>query len=154
MGSDGTLRLQASAGLNQVDADRQISERQKRRLKSTSSSWKAGMSFDSDARLRMVQSYLKLTGSIQMLIVPATDNDLDKKAFTWKLTKMDDNGFDFALKFKHPKFISSGGVDTLKIILFNADQYLKPLNKELGNLPNGYTITVKIPPQSDELLSI
>ena len=56
-----------------------------------------------------------------MRIVPASDNDLDKKAFTWKLTKMDDNGFDFALKFKHPKYISSGGVDTLKIILFNAD---------------------------------
>ena len=89
-----------------------------------------------------------------MRIVPASDNDLDKKAFTWKLTKMDDNGFDFALKFKHPKYISSGGVDTLKIILFNADEYLKPFNKELGNLPDGYTITIKIPPQSDELLSI
>ena len=88
-----------------------------------------------------------------MLIVPANDNDLDKKAFEWTLTKMDDNGFDFSLKFKYPKFISWGGVDTLKIIFFNADQYLKPLNKELGNLPDGYTISTKIPPQSDDLLS-
>ena len=89
-----------------------------------------------------------------MLIVPATDHDLDKKAFEWSLTKMDDKGFDFSLKFKHPKYISSGGVDTLKIILFNTEQFLKPVNKELGNLPDGYTITVKIPPQSNELLSI
>ena len=79
-----------------------------------------------DTNLALTESYLKLSDAVNMELIPADDNYLDKKEFTWSLSAYDNAGLGFRLKFKHPKYISINGADTLKIYVKNAVQFLNP----------------------------
>ena len=57
------------------------------------------------------------------------------------------------MKFEHPKYISTEGIDTLKISFNNTSEFLTPLSDDLTNIPNGYTLIVKLPPQSEDLMT-
>ena len=51
---------------------------------------------------------------------------VEKKTFTWKLLRYDENGIGLKVNFDNPIYLSVGGIDTLKIQFFNTDKYLKP----------------------------
>ena len=85
--------------------------------------------------------------------MPATDYYLDEKAFKWSLTRIDENGLDFYVKFDQPEYISFGGIDTLKVMINNAKEFLQPQDQAIKNLIDGYTIVIKLPPQDEDVLS-
>ena len=53
----------------------------------------------------------------------------------------------------NPKYISVNGIDTLKISFYNTTSFMKPKNEELGSIPDGYTLTIKVPPQGENLMT-
>ena len=88
-----------------------------------------------------------------MELVPADDNYIDKKEFTWDVISYDTDGFIFKLTFKDSKYISTSAPDTLKITFKNASDFMNPENKGLESVPDEFTLTVKIPPQGENLMS-
>ena len=56
--------------------------------------------------------------------MPFDDLYLDKKQFTWKLIVYDDSQIGFGVDFKNPKYISASGIDTMKITLKKASDFL------------------------------
>ena len=67
-----------------------------------------------------------MTNSVKIDLVPANDMHVEKKTFTWKLLRYDENGIGLKVNFDNPIYLSVGGIDTLKIQFFNTDKYLKP----------------------------
>ena len=108
---------------------------------------------DEEELMKLLETYLKLKESIQFELVPGTDYYIDKKAFKWSLTQIDENGLDFKVKFDHPEYISFGGIDTLKVTINNSEEFLQPQNQALKTISDGFTIVIKLPPQGDNVLS-
>mmetsp|Transcript_32796 Transcript_32796/g.40563 ORF Transcript_32796/g.40563 Transcript_32796/m.40563 type:complete len:174 (+) Transcript_32796:372-893(+) len=105
-------------------------------------------------RLEEMEAFLKLTGSIKTLLVPSNENYTDKKKYEWKLTHYDEKGIGFRVEFENPIFVSSDEPDTLFITFFNTDQYLAPQSETLSSIPDGFKLSMKIPPQGGaEILS-
>ena len=77
-------------------------------------------------QLKLTTSFLKLSESVMMELIPASDNYLDKKEFTWDVISYDSGGLGFKLNFKHPKYISTNGYDTLKVTFKQAFEYINP----------------------------
>ena len=74
----------------------------------------------SSSQLQKIESYLKLSNSIIVSLVPASELYAYKKTFSWSLIGYNNHGFKLQFKFDHPKYISFGGKDTLKITIKNA----------------------------------
>ena len=85
--------------------------------------------------------------------MPGNDLYLDKKEYEWKLNLYNDNEISFDVKFKYPKYISVNGLDTLKISFLNAKSFMSPQEDGLESIPDGYTMTIKVPPQGENLMS-
>ena len=49
-------------------------------------------------------------------------------------------------EFKNPEYISFGDPDTMRVTYNNMDQLMAPENKDLGNIPDGYTDVFEIRP--------
>lgn len=94
-----------------------------------------------------------MSQSVKMTLIPANDLYLDKKDFTWSLKNFDENGIAFDVDFVYPRYISYGGIDTLKIELYKTQYYQEPLSAELQSIPDGFTMIMKIPPKADSLIS-
>jgi len=60
---------------------------------------------------------------------------------------------DFKVIFENPMYISVGDPDTLKVTYRNAIKYLEPQEKGRSTIPDGFTMTIKLPPQGRDLLS-
>ena len=99
-------------------------------------------------RLKVYESILKITGSIQASIIPSSDTDIDKKEFQWHLLDYHDYGFKLRFEFKHPNHISVGGIDTLHLTFQNTELYAAPkqTSDSISSVPDGYTLVVKIQP--------
>lgn len=82
------------------------------------------VSFSED--LIMLQSLVKISQSIVAELVPANDLYLDKKGFSWELIGYTENSLAFNFNFDHPKYISVGGTDTMKITFSNSEAYMSP----------------------------
>ena len=87
------------------------------------------------------------------MLIPANDLNIEKKKFTWGIKQYSESGFRLQLDFENPKYISFGGTDTIKMTLFNTNEFLAPKNQTLASIPDGYTIVVKLPPQGSGLMS-
>ena len=83
-------------------------------------------------------SLLKVTESIKAELVPGTENNLDKKEFTWKLVKYSKSEVQLQFNFKFPEFISVDKVDTMKITFNNADNWVSPTDETKTSIPNGF----------------
>lgn len=57
------------------------------------------------------------------------------------------------VKFDHPKYISYGGKDTLKITIRSASKFLQPQDPKFESVPDGYSLTLKLPPQGPDLMT-
>ena len=68
-----------------------------------------------DQELMVIQTYLQLTGSVKMELIPANDMNLEMKKFTWYLKAYSETGLSLQLEFENPSYISFGGTDTMKI---------------------------------------
>ena len=56
--------------------------------------------------------------------------------------------------FEHPEFISCDKIDSMKIKFSNNDLYMKPIEESGAEpLPDGYEVVIKLPPQSNDLMS-
>ena len=56
--------------------------------------------------------------------------------------------------FQNPKYISFGGLDTLKISFAQDSVFFNPLEEErVKIMPDGYTLTKKVPNQGPGTLS-
>jgi len=67
--------------------------------------------FDSD--LEALDYYLKLTGSIRMLLIPGSELFAANKTYTWVLEEYSSTGMKIKLDFDYPEFISIDAIDTM-----------------------------------------
>ena len=74
----------------------------------------------------MIQTFLQLTKSIKVELVPGNELYLDKKGFTWRLVKYSESNMGIQIYFENPEYISFGKVDTLKITFSNSAKFLRP----------------------------
>mmetsp|Transcript_21748 Transcript_21748/g.29164 ORF Transcript_21748/g.29164 Transcript_21748/m.29164 type:complete len:103 (-) Transcript_21748:1866-2174(-) len=81
---------------------------------------------DAKESLELLEAFLKQSGSVQMLFIPATDSYLDKKGYSWRLRRADGGGLEFDFTFEHPDYISTDGVDKINITIRNAHCFLQP----------------------------
>lgn len=61
-----------------------------------------------------------------MWLIPSHENFAEMKTFTWSLIDIAEDQLTFKVNFDHPRFISSGGHDTLMISFYNSEGYLEP----------------------------
>ena len=54
-----------------------------------------------------------------MELVPGSENDIDKKEFTWSLLRFDQQVLQIAVNFEYPEYISMEAIDYMKIIFNN-----------------------------------
>ena len=87
------------------------------------------------------------------MLIPANELYWEKKGFTWSLTNYNDDVMGLKVNFENPKYISIGGTDTLKVTLSNTKKYLQPENSDLETIPDGFTLSIKLPPQGVNLMS-
>lgn len=73
----------------------------------------------------MLTLYLKLTRSIQIELVPGSEFYPDKKTFDWHVTSYDKTSVILKIDFADPEYISSGGVDTLKLKIANTEAWMR-----------------------------
>ena len=96
---------------------------------------------------------LKVSQSVKCTLVPGNDNYLDKKGFKWSIYTYEEVKLGLKFTFEFPEYISVGEVDTMKIEFNNTAIYVPTGNADFDTMPQGYTITLKIPPQGVNLLS-
>ena len=104
-----------TSSIDVLKLDETTRRRLNRSLQGTSSS--SGEILFATKELKIIETYIKLTSSIKVTLVPANDMNLDKKEFTWSLKNYDEEGFKLQVDFENPKYISFGGTDTLKMTL-------------------------------------
>ena len=146
---DGSFEMFSSVEIKPIGLGNTFAKGQSRLLQSVGSDGEGSVKISPDSKLKLAESYLKLTQSIRMELVPGSDLYLDKKGFSWELTGQNEYGFSFSVRFENPKYISVGSFDSIKIQFFNTEEYLQPQSGDLLPLPSGYTIVAKIPPQSE-----
>ena len=100
------------------------------------------------------EAFMKLSGSVKALLVPANDLYLDKKGLTWELVAYDQDSFAIEINFLHPEYISAIGIDTLKLTFTNTEMFFKPADENIQTLPDGFTMVTEVPPQGKGLLSV
>ena len=146
--SDGSFGIGTSKPTKVVDAKKSFSRVERRRLEAH---------IDDDGELVVVdqkmlkelEKFLKLSNSVKFEFVPANDWYQDKKGFKWEVGSYNEAGVGFSIKFDHPKYISVGGTDTMKISFFNTAKYLSPSEEGMMPIPDGFTMTIKLPPQGE-----
>ena len=62
----------------------------------------------------------------------------NKKDFKWKLISYGKNSMTYSFAFEHPKYISVGGVDIMKMSFTNTKDYMAPESESLQSIPDGY----------------
>ncbi len=87
-----------------------------------------------------------MTESIKVSLVPADEFKVDKKSFTWQLSKFEGSEITLALNFTNPEFISAQGIDTLKIEFSNTETYLEPEDPNFEPVTPGFEQVIKLPP--------
>lgn len=89
-----------------------------------------------------------MTNSVKISFIPWNTEHLEMKKFTWNLMTIDESGLGFKFDFENPTYVSMGeGSDKMKITFQNTQFYLIPEDESLSSLPNGYEITIDLPPQ-------
>jgi len=96
---------------------------------------------------------LKISESLKCTLVPANDNYLDKKGFTWELYVYEGSKLGLKYTFEYPEYISVGELDTMKVEFNNTAAFVPTDTENFLTMPSGYTITMKIPPQGTNLLT-
>lgn len=66
-------------------------------------------------QLKQLESLLKIAGCIKMELVPGSENNLEKKQFSWTLQQYDATKIVLKLEFEHPEFISMEAQDSVKV---------------------------------------
>ena len=56
--------------------------------------------------LKTITNILKITGSLQMELIPGSDNHLNKKTFDWTINEYNENALKFHVEFDHPEYMS------------------------------------------------
>ena len=104
--------------------------------------------------LHQISQTLKVSEALKCTLIPADDNYLDKKGFTWELVNYQGDKLGLYFEFENPEFISVGREpDTMRLEFVKADVYLPVENEEWYTMPSEFTLTFKIPPQGNGLLS-
>ena len=107
-----------------------------------------------DPELQVVDSFIKLSKSIIVMLIPADDSYSEKKGFSWDIEIYDDSNLGIKLKFEHPKYISSTGIDTLMVTFYNSKAFMAPVDQSKNSLPDGFTRIIKLPPQGVNLMTV
>ena len=77
------------------------------------------------AETDLICHLLKMTNSIQAVLIPWDDFELDWKAFTWTITSFDTDGFKIKFDFEEPTSISQNGrPDVMKISFENTNLFM------------------------------
>lgn len=148
--SDGTLDLPWSNKIKKFDIEALTG----RRLKSVDD--------DSDDKvnkvskkqeLKILENYFKLSGTITVTLLPANELYSDKKGFTWELLEFGETKFQVNVVFDHPKYISVGGSDKIKIVVKRGKISMVPQDQNKNPVPDGFTLITVVPPQGRNVLS-
>ena len=94
---------------------------------------------------------LKLSNSFEVDLVPGTSQDLDKKSFSWTVKELSGTSIDFDFTFENPEYISMGDrADYMNVKFHNTDVYMVPKDSDKAAAPDGYQISIKLPPQKQK----
>lgn len=69
---------------------------------------------------------MKLTGSIQFVLVPDDENYSENKDFQWYLVSYDEEGIAVKVEFDNPIYISNGNIETMHLVFDNTDLFMQP----------------------------
>lgn len=69
---------------------------------------------------------MKLTGSIQFVLVPNDENYSEFKDFQWYLVSYDEEGIAVKVEFDNPIYISNGNIETMHLVFDNTDLFMQP----------------------------
>ena len=58
--------------------------------------------------------------------MPGTENNLEKKEFTWSLVRFDSEELEISIYFENPTYISMEAYDYLKISFSNTSIVMSP----------------------------
>ena len=133
-----------------VDAKKAFSRVNSRMLEASTNDSEESVVVETPWQKKVLEKFLKLLGSVKFEFVPANDWYLDKKGFKWEVGRYNEDGLGFKVTFEHPKFISVGGTDTMKVQFFNSEKYLMPTSDGMNSIPDGYTMVIELPPQGDK----
>ena len=149
--SDGALSIKMSSPIQLYDAKTLV--KNKRRNLDQDGKSKA-TELTKNEELMLVDSYMKLSGSIKVQLIPHTDVDVDKKGFSWKLAKYDEGQIGIAVKWQNPAYVSVGGIDKLKITFNNTKTFIKPKSDDFDVLPDGYNVMLDVLTQGEDIMSV
>ena len=80
----------------------------------------------SQLSMQEIEALMKLRGATKLVLAPANDLYQDKKKFKWELSAYDEGSMSISVVFENPKYISFGGLDTLKIIFAEDPVFFTP----------------------------
>ena len=94
-----------------------------------------------------------MSNSLMVELIPWNMNDIEKKTYNWTISVIDETQIEFQFLFNNPEFISmAGNSDVMTITFDNTAFYLKPENPEATVIPNGFSISVNLPPQGEKAI--
>ena len=108
-----------SESIQLFDTKSLMNRLKKRKLQSSSEE-------EIDPEVQVVDSFIRLTQSVIVELIPADDSYLEKKGFSWHIDAYSGNSIGIKLKFDHPKYISSTGIDILKVTYFKTGTFMTP----------------------------
>ena len=95
---------------------------------------------------------LKSTRSLTMELSPGLEWNYEKKDFEWELKRFDQEFMMFDVIFEDPKVISIDTYDTLILTFNNTEFFIESVNDDKLTIPNGFNVTITLPPQENDLI--
>ena len=94
-----------------------------------------------------------MSNSLTVELIPWNTNNLEKKTYNWTISVIDETQMEFQFLFDHPEFISmADSADVMTITFDNTAFYLAPENPNASVIPNGFSISVNLPPQGEKAI--
>lgn len=101
---------------------------------------------------------LKITQAITVDFVsgvwldPQDPIEAERRAFTWTIKNINEDGIEIDIKFDQPLFISLGEEpDTLITNFMRNDLFMLPVVEGKEILPNGFSTPITLPPQMEKV---
>ena len=96
---------------------------------------------------RKTCNLLKMTNSVTIALITGDDSEIENKSFMWTTDQCDAGSHKLIFDFVKPEYISfSGLADKISISFNNTDVWMKPVSQAVSVVPDGWSITLDLPP--------
>ena len=88
-----------------------------------------------------------MTNSVNIALILDDDSEIENKSFMWTTDQCDAGSFKLIFDFVKPEYISFSGIaDKISISFNNTDVWMKPVSQTVSVVPDGWSITLDLPP--------